>query len=31
MPRSIGDALTKASKPYGGVGLYVGDDGKIYA
>jgi hypothetical protein len=31
MPRSIGDALTKASKPYGGVVLYVGDDGKIYA
>lgn len=30
MPRSIGDKLTKASKPYGSVDLYVGDDGKIY-
>lgn len=25
-----GDKLTKASKPYGGFNLYVGDDGKIY-
>jgi len=31
MPRHIGEALTKASKPYGEVNLYVGDDGKIYA
>ncbi len=25
-----GDRLTKASKPYGEVHLYVGDDGRIY-
>lgn len=27
----IGEALSKACEPYGGVDLYVGDDGKIYA
>jgi hypothetical protein len=26
-----GDALTTASKAYGSVDLYIGDDGKIYA
>ena len=26
----VGDELSKASKPYGSVDLYVGDDGKIY-
>lgn len=28
--RSIGDQLTKLSKPYGSCDLYVGDDGVIY-
>jgi hypothetical protein len=27
---ALGDRLTKASKTFGGVDLYVGDDGKIY-
>ncbi len=27
---SIGEALTKASKPFGSSDLYVGDDGLIY-
>lgn len=27
---STGDALSKASKPYGSCDLYVGDDGQIY-
>lgn len=27
---SIGEALTKASKPFGSSDLYVGDDGMIY-
>ena len=27
---AVGDELTKASKPYGEVCLYVGDDGLIY-
>lgn len=27
---AAGDALTKASKPYGEVNLYRGDDGQIY-
>jgi hypothetical protein len=31
MPRRIGEALTKASKAYGEIDLYVGDDGKIYS
>lgn len=26
----VGDALSKACKPYGSFNLYVGDDGKIY-
>lgn len=26
----VGDRLTAACKPYSGVDLYVGDDGKIY-
>ena len=28
---AVGDRLTKASKPYGSVDLYVGDDGLIHA
>lgn len=28
---AAGTALTKASKPYGEVSLYLGDDGRIYA
>lgn len=27
---AVGDALTKASKSYGGSDLYIGDDGLIY-
>lgn len=27
---AVGDRLSKASKPYGSVDLYVGDDGKVY-
>lgn len=26
----VGDALTKAAKVYGGVDLYVGDDGRVH-
>ena len=26
-----GERLTEAARPYGSVGLYVGDDGKVYA
>lgn len=29
--KSVGDALTKISKEFGEVDLYVGDDGKIYS
>jgi len=29
-PHDVGTRLTKASKVYGTVNLYVGDDGKIY-
>lgn len=30
-PREVGERLTEASKVYGGVDLYVGDDGLIYS
>lgn len=30
-PEPAGEILTKASKAYGGVDLYIGDDGKVYA
>lgn len=30
-PKDVGKRLTEASKVYGNVDLYVGDDGKIYS